>query len=73
MNGNLVMKKNGTWFGSYLKGVFSALFTTIICIFLFAVVLKFVGMGDFAIKLINQAIKILSILFGVNVFLKKKQ
>lgn len=71
MNGNLVMKKAGRWFGGYIKGVVTALFTTIVCIFLFAIILKFVGISDMAIKIINQIIKVLSIFLGVNVFLKR--
>lgn len=54
-----------------LKGVLISICVSLVGIFAFALVLKFVNMGDIIIKIINQIIKILSVFFGVRVTLKK--
>ena len=62
---------NKSFFTALLKGVFVGLIISVIGILLFAFVLKFVALNDTVIKIINQIIKVLSVLFGVMVVLKK--
>ena len=56
---------------STFKGVLISLCVSIIGILLFAFILKFVGLSDTVIKVVNQVIKVVSVLFGVLVCLKK--
>ncbi|MBQ3214063.1 MAG: TIGR04086 family membrane protein [Clostridia bacterium] len=53
------------------KGVLVAVCASIIGILLFAFILRFVFLSDTAIKIVNQIIKIVSVLFGVMVCVKK--
>ena len=53
-----------------LKGVLVAVCISIVGVLLFAVVYKFVAMNGTTIKIVNQVIKVLSVLLGVNVALK---
>lgn len=69
MNNDIALKKKS--FISYLlKGILVSLCITILGIFLFALVLKFVNLNTTVIKIVNQVIKILSVLFGVKVCIK---
>ena len=52
-----------------LKGVLVAVCISIVGVLLFAVVYKFVAMNGTTIKIVNQVIKVLSVLLGVNVAL----
>ena len=65
-------KKVYIW-GSVLKGALIALSFSLIAILVFAFILRFVAIPDSAIKPVNQGIKILSVLFGVFVGLKKNK
>lgn len=62
---------NKNVFSQIFKGCLIALCVSLIGILLFAVVLKFVNVGDNLIKVINQIIKVVSVLLGVKVCLKK--
>ncbi|MGN0797973.1 MAG: TIGR04086 family membrane protein [Christensenellales bacterium] len=53
-----------------LKGVLVAVCVSIVGVLLFAVVYKFVPMNGTTIKIVNQVIKVLSVVLGVNVALK---
>lgn len=53
-----------------LKGCLIALCVSLIGILLFAVVLRFVSLSDTVIKIVNQIIKVTSVLLGVKVCLK---
>lgn len=66
---NVLTRKN--LFSQILKGCLIALCISIIGILVFAFVLRFVTINDISIKIINQIIKVLSVLFGVMVCLKK--
>lgn len=56
---------------SLLKGSLFALIISIFAILIFAIILKFVDMSDIAIKVVNQIIKVCSILLGCLICLKK--
>ena len=56
---------------SILKGVIISLIVSIFGVLFFAIILKFVDMGDTTIKIINQIIKVASILFGCIIGFKK--
>lgn len=70
MNSSKAVIKSGTM-SSVAKGVLISICVSLVGIFAFALVLKFVNIGDLAIKIVNQVIKILSVFFGVKVALKK--
>ncbi len=53
-----------------LKGVLVAVCVSIVGVLAFAIVYKFVQVGDTTIKIVNQVIKVLSVVLGVNVALK---
>ena len=53
-----------------LKGVLVAVCVSIVGVLAFALVYKFVQMGDTTIKIVNQIIKVVSVVLGVNVALK---
>lgn len=53
------------------RGVLVSISISLVAILLFAVVLRFAGIPDIVIKIINQIIKVVSILFGVKVTLKR--
>ena len=65
---NVMKRKN---FSQLAKGVLISLSVSIIGILIFAVVLRFINLSDLTIKIVNQVIKVLSVLFGVLVCLKK--
>ncbi len=65
---NSLKSKN---FLQILKGVGVSLVVSLVGILVFAFVLRFVNMGDNLIKIINQVIKVLSVLLGVSLTLKK--
>lgn len=54
-----------------LKGVFWAISFSLICILIFAFIIKFTNLSESAISPINQVIKVLSILFGCFIASKK--
>ncbi|MBQ3047729.1 MAG: TIGR04086 family membrane protein [Clostridia bacterium] len=70
MSNEVAVKNKTNIFSCFIKGIFVSLITTLIGIFLFALILKFVNLGDTIIKIVNQIIKILSVLFGVKICLK---
>ena len=59
------------FFLSITRGVLVALSVSLVCILLFAVLLKFFDMSDMGIKIANQVIKIVSVALGVGVSLKR--
>ena len=65
----LVSKKD--YFFNFVKGVFASLCLSLILILIFAFLLKYVSLSDNTIKIINQFIKIISILYGLIVLSKK--
>lgn len=65
---NSLKSKN---FLQILKGVGVSLVVSLVGILVFAFVLRFVNIGDNLIKVINQVIKVLSVLLGVSLTLKK--
>lgn len=58
------------FFISLIKGAFVAILISLVGILLFALFIKFVDISDSWIMPINQVIKLISILFGVKIFLK---
>ncbi len=54
-----------------LKGTFWAISVSLICVLIFAFVIKFTSISENLIMPINQVIKIISILFGASVMTKK--
>lgn len=58
-------------FLSVLKGTFWAISMSLICVLIFAFVIKFTSISENLITPINQVIKIVSILFGAYVMSKK--
>ncbi len=54
-----------------LKGTFFAISVSLICVLIFAFVIKFTSISENLITPINQIIKIISILFGASVMSKK--
>jgi len=68
---NTLNNNTKTFFLQVLKGVLIALSVSLIGILLFALILKFCNLNDSSIKVINQIIKIVSILLGVMFCLKK--
>ena len=68
MENTLTNKKD--YILNFIKGIFSSLCLSLILILIFAFVLKFVSLSDNTIKIINQIIKISSILYGVFIFHK---
>jgi len=64
-----VINKNNI--SQVFKGCLIALCVSLIGILLFAVVLRFINISDTLIKIINQIIKVVSVLLGVKVCLKK--
>mgnify|MGYP003289400660 CR=1 FL=1 len=54
-----------------VKGCLIALSVSVIGILVFAVILRFLSLNDLTIKIVNQIIKVLSVLLGVMVTLKK--
>ena len=69
MEKTLVNKKD--YILNFFKALFSSLCMSLILILIFAFILKFVSVNDSTIKVINQIIKIISILYGVIVLRKK--
>ena len=60
--------------GAVFKALIYSIFTTLICILIFAFVLNIFNLGDSSINIVNQIIKIISILIGcfvLNKHLKK--
>lgn len=66
-------KEKVSFIGTVLKGSLIALSFSLIAILIFAFLLRIMTISDSAIKPINQVIKILSILVGVLVGLKKNR
>ena len=64
---------SGNFFTSLIKGALIALSISLIAICIFAFVLRFCDINSSAIKPINQAIKIISILIGTLIGLKKSK
>ena len=56
---------------NFIKALFSGLCLSLILILIFAFVLKFVSVSDGTIKIVNQVIKIVSILYAMLVLRKK--
>ena len=73
MSSNVVLKDNekGAFFKGIIKGSVLSVSITIIAICVFAFLLRFIDINAGMITPINQAIKIISILFGSFVGLKK--
>ena len=61
------------FWSSIIKGALVALSVSLISILVFAFIMRFVSVADSAIKPINQVIKILSVMIGVFVGLKKSR
>ena len=59
-----------TFYGQVISGTLSAISMALILILLFAVIIRFTSLSDDFIKPINQVIKIICILIGVNISLK---
>lgn len=53
-----------------LKGVLVAVCVSIVGVLAFALIYKFVDINDTTIKIVNQIIKVVSVVLGVNVALK---
>lgn len=70
MGSGKLAAKNGIM-PNLLKGVLISICVSLVGIFIFALVLKFINISDFVIKIINQIIKILSVFLGVKVCLKR--
>lgn len=64
----MVLKNNVSML---IRGLLVSISISLIAILVFAVVLRFVSLPDIVIKIINQVIKVLSILFGVKTTLKR--
>ncbi len=64
----MVIKNNVS---GVVRGLLVSISISLVAILIFAIFLKFVGLSDIVIKIINQVIKVLSILFGVKVTLKR--
>lgn len=64
-------ENKGTNFLVVLKGVFWALTVSLLCVLIFAFIIKFTNISESAIMPINQVIKVLSILVGCFVVSKK--
>ncbi len=64
----MVLKNNVS---GIIRGLLVSISISLIAILVFAVFLRFVSLPDIVIKIINQVIKVLSILFGVKATLKK--
>ncbi len=67
----LVLNNKNSNILSMLKGVFWAISFSLICILIFAFIIKFTNISENAISPINQVIKVLSILVGCYVASKK--
>lgn len=65
----LVSKKD--YIFNFIKSVFASLCLSLILILIFAFILKYVSISDNTIKIINQVIKIISVLYGIIVLSKK--
>lgn len=64
----MVLKNNVS---GIIRGLLVSISISLIAILIFAVLLRFVTLPDIVIKIVNQIIKVLSILFGVKATLKK--
>lgn len=62
--------KNNSFLG-LLKGAFWAISTSLVCVLIFAFIIKFTSINESLISPINQGIKILSILIGCFIASKK--
>ena len=60
-------------FGGVLKGVLSSVFSTLISILIFAFILNIFNLGNESINVINQIIKIISILIGCIILSKSSK
>ena len=67
----LSQKKDTNSILGVLKGAFWAISVSLICVLIFAFVIKFTSISENLIMPINQVIKIISILFGVNIMSRK--
>lgn len=67
----LSMNSKSTNILGMLKGVFWAIAFSLLCVLVFAFVIKFTSLNENAISPINQVIKVLSILFGCFIASKK--
>ena len=65
------IENKGNNFLVVLKGVFWALTVSLLCVLIFAFIIKFTNISESAIMPINQVIKVLSILVGCWVASKK--
>ena len=65
------VENKGSNFLVMLKGVFWALTVSLLCVLIFAFIIKFTNISESAIMPINQVIKVLSILVGCWVASKK--
>jgi len=53
-----------------VKGVLFSVCFSVVAVLIFAIIYKFVDFSELTIKVINQIIKVLSIVFGVSISLK---
>ncbi len=67
----LQINNKNTYILGILKGVFWAISLSLLCVLVFAFIIKFTNLNENAISPINQVIKVLSILFGCFVTSKK--
>ena len=68
---NCKEKLSNPFLSNVLKGSLVSVSVSLVLILIFALLIKFLNIPDVAIQPVNQAIKIISILFGVVVALKK--
>jgi len=53
-----------------VKGVLTAVCFSVVAVLVFAIIYKFTTFSELTIKVVNQIIKVLSIVFGVSISLK---
>ena len=68
---NIKSKLSNPFLSNVLKGSLLAVSVSLVLILVFALLIKFLNIPDSAIQPVNQTIKIISILLGVVVALKK--
>lgn len=64
--------KNNSLVVSVLRGGLIAIVVSLVCILIFAFVVKLFGLSDTVLKIVNQIIKVVSVLIGTFVGLKKE-
>lgn len=70
---SLSKKKSTSMLLNIIKGAFWGVSFSLVCVLIFAFVIKFTSVGEGAIQPVNQVIKVLSILFACWIIGKKVQ